>query len=218
MATNAATISRRERLASARSSAGPRGMRSIEALLDASIRQLSEKGWRDITVEHVLLAAGVSRATFYRYFADLRDVLHVLVQVYTDEVTPVMDRLYANVVSGAGEQDLVIEHYVRVYQRYAGIARIWAEEARQDPILMRMATQSSALPRNKLRSHLAARPDVDADATFLVIYALIDRFPFHAFGVGAPGASSADTRSVTRTMKVMLDGIARAQTLLASGD
>ncbi|OFB37126.1 hypothetical protein BA059_20605 [Mycolicibacterium sp. (ex Dasyatis americana)] len=182
-------------------------------LLGAALTEFSARGWRDTTVEHVLKTAGVSRATFYRYFSDLRDLLHVLAQTYIDEVTPIMAALYGSALSDPAGRDVAIDAYVRTYGLYAGIARIWAEEAPHDRTLMVMARRSSALPRTSFRAALEAQSE-DADATFLVIYALTDRFPYHAFGAGSPHATPLEPDVVSATLKVILDGVARARRLM----
>ncbi|OBH12770.1 hypothetical protein A5695_15440 [Mycobacterium sp. E1747] len=205
-----------ERVLKSRREAGPRGTRAIEALLEAALAEFGARGWRDTTVENVLRAAGVSRATFYRYFADLRDVLHVLARRYIDEVTPIMEKLYAQALSDSDLRDTAVDEYVSIYSRYSGIARIWAEEAPQDRTLMLMARRSSEWPRRSFRATFPAHAELDADATFLVIYALTDRFPYHAFGTGSPRQGVVDRDAVAATIKVMLDGVARAHQLLAS--
>jgi len=46
-----------------------------DAIFDAAIETFSVKGFDDTTVEDVARAAGVSRATFFRYFASKDDLL-----------------------------------------------------------------------------------------------------------------------------------------------
>lgn len=195
---------------------GTTGTRAIETVLEAALAEFGAGGWRDTTVENVLRAAGISRATFYRYFADLRDVLHVLARRYIEEVTPIMEKLYAQALSDSDLRDTAVDEYVSTYSRYSAVARIWAEEAPQDRTLMLMARRSSEWPRRSFRATFPAHAELDADATFLVIYALTDRFPYHAFGAGSPRAGVLDRDGVAATIKVMLDGVARAHQLLAS--
>lgn len=211
-------LANRERVLRSRRGAGPRGTRAIEALLDAALGEFGAKGWRDTTVESVLRAAGISRATFYRYFADLRDVLHVLAHRYIEEVTPIMETLYGQALSDSAMRDAAVDDYVSIYCRYSGVARIWAEEAPHDRTLMLIARRSSERPRRSFRATFPAHAELDADAMFLVIYALTDRFPYHAFGAGSPRRDVLDRDGVAATIKVMLDGVARAHQLLAAGE
>ncbi len=52
------------------------------AILDATEALLTERAFRDLSVEDVMAKAGLSRTAFYRYFPDLEAVLlHQLVEV-----------------------------------------------------------------------------------------------------------------------------------------
>lgn len=44
-------------------------------IVDATLQAFAEHGYRNMTVEHILLNAGISRPTFYKYFPQLEEPL-----------------------------------------------------------------------------------------------------------------------------------------------
>ncbi|WP_019203730.1 TetR/AcrR family transcriptional regulator [Tsukamurella sp. 1534] len=57
-----------------------RGARSRAALVRAAREIFERDGLVDVSPASIALAAGVSRATFYTYFADLEEILHAVVR------------------------------------------------------------------------------------------------------------------------------------------
>lgn len=46
-------------------------------IVEATLQAFAEHGYRNMTVEHILLKAGVSRPTFYKYFRQLEEPLAI---------------------------------------------------------------------------------------------------------------------------------------------
>lgn len=55
-------------------------------IMDAVMRLLSEKLYMDITVSDIIRCAGVARASFYRSFRSISDVLDAIVEDMSDEL------------------------------------------------------------------------------------------------------------------------------------
>ena len=62
------------------------------SILSAAVTVLSRRGIGATRVEDLLLAAGIARRTFYRYFASKEDVLASLYEVSTDELVKSIER------------------------------------------------------------------------------------------------------------------------------
>lgn len=66
----------------------PSGDRLREVVIEAAMRVYAEHGYQRSSVELMLQAADISRPTFYRLFADKREVIHeALGRAYLDLVT-----------------------------------------------------------------------------------------------------------------------------------
>ena len=69
--------------------AGPRGQaraRTREAVVETALRLFSERGYLGVRVEDIAREAGVSRATFYKYFAEREEILAALMsRLFTDD-------------------------------------------------------------------------------------------------------------------------------------
>lgn len=102
------------------------------ALLDAGEQLFSERGFKETSVAQIAERAGVSRATFYVYFASRAEVIHALSQRVRDEITEVQ--------RAAGRQsdnpEVVIESAMRaglgVYSRHSRILTVIQHQALAD--------------------------------------------------------------------------------------
>lgn len=66
--------------------ARPEGCTTREAIIDAVMQLMQEKLYMEITVTDVVKRAGVARASFYRNFSTISDVLDALVEKMSDEL------------------------------------------------------------------------------------------------------------------------------------
>ena len=56
----------------------PRTDKSVEKILDGTMKLLSRQGTRKLSVSDICAASGVARGTFYRYFSTKEEVLDAL--------------------------------------------------------------------------------------------------------------------------------------------
>jgi TetR/AcrR family transcriptional regulator, ethionamide resistance regulator len=91
MAATSATSRRGQREAKPR-----QGDRRERAILDATRELLADAPLPDLTVEQIAAAAGVSRSTFYFYFADKAQILLVLHSEVLEEMSAELERWFAD--------------------------------------------------------------------------------------------------------------------------
>jgi AcrR family transcriptional regulator len=60
--------------------------KSVERILDGTMKLLSRQGTRKLSVSDICAASGVARGTFYRYFSTKEDVLDALGRHFEDGV------------------------------------------------------------------------------------------------------------------------------------
>jgi TetR/AcrR family transcriptional regulator, ethionamide resistance regulator len=107
--------------------------RRREQARDEVIRQALElaetRPFRDVTVDEIARAAGLSRSAFYTHFSDKHELLLAAVEEVADELYRMSDRWW----SGSGPPG------DRVRQALEGVVSVYAEHAR----LLRVATEVS---------------------------------------------------------------------------
>jgi AcrR family transcriptional regulator len=64
----------------------PRTDKSVEKILDGTMKLLSRQGTRKLSVSDICAASGVARGTFYRYFSTKEEVLDALGRHFEDGV------------------------------------------------------------------------------------------------------------------------------------
>ncbi|MGH2983514.1 MAG: TetR/AcrR family transcriptional regulator [Solirubrobacterales bacterium] len=117
------------RAATKRSSRRRRRDQARARLLSSALA-LAEKGsFRDLSVDEIARAAGLSRSAFYTHFRDKHDLLLAAVADATEELYRIADRWW----QGSGPPA------DRVEQAIAGVVAVYAEQAS----LLRLATEVS---------------------------------------------------------------------------
>lgn len=69
-----------------RSPGRPRSERAHRAILDATLELLAEEGWSGLTIEGIADRAGVGKATIYRRWDNLQQVLTAAVEEFVSEI------------------------------------------------------------------------------------------------------------------------------------
>lgn len=110
-----------------------RHLRTRRRLLDAALQVFETNGYHATSVEEIVSAAGVARATFYLHFKNKLEVVHLL----TDDIRPSVADLYAeldqSVVGGTGNIRPAVRQWLKkALNWYAQadhriIAGIWQE-------------------------------------------------------------------------------------------
>jgi AcrR family transcriptional regulator len=115
---------------------GPHGLSREEVvrsqrrrLLQATTDVVSERGYVNTTVAHVLAAAGVSRATFYDLFADREACFHAAYAANAELVAAVMEAELEQVQREQGQASL---------DRLGRVLRVYLEALRDAPTLARV--------------------------------------------------------------------------------
>src|ERR1700743_2928037 len=92
-----------------------RGERTRAAILDASRRLFLERGYSGTPINAITEACGISRAGFYTYFKEKREIFNVLGETAYHEALAVIGE-WADAVEPFGAAD--IQSWVAHYFRY----------------------------------------------------------------------------------------------------
>jgi AcrR family transcriptional regulator len=87
--------------------------RSLERILDGAIAVLSRRGAAQLSMSAVCEAAGISRATLYRYFARKEDLLDAVGEHVSRNFVEGIDKAVAESRTPAERLRLVLEFFIR---------------------------------------------------------------------------------------------------------
>jgi AcrR family transcriptional regulator len=105
----------------------------VRARIVSSALELAERGpFRDLTVDEIANAAGLSRSAFYTHFRDKHDLLLGAVEEVSDELYRMADRWWHGEGPPAEQVRVAIEGVVSVYAKHAGVLRVATEVSTYD--------------------------------------------------------------------------------------
>jgi AcrR family transcriptional regulator len=105
----------------------------VRARLVSSALELAERGpFRDLSVDEIASAAGLSRSAFYTHFRDKHDLLLGAVEEIADELYRMADRWWHGEGPPADQVRVAIQGVVSVYAKHTGVLRVATEVSTYD--------------------------------------------------------------------------------------
>jgi AcrR family transcriptional regulator len=156
------------------SDASPRGRRGVRpsgddrelAILATAERLLAERPLGAISVDDLARGAGISRPTFYFYFASKDAVLLSLLDRVVDEADTVTREAFGHPASGPREGwRRVITAYYETFRAHRALTLAWAEARSSNPEIRGLWARDRrrAGPRSGARRTARPRPGRAAD-------------------------------------------------------
>lgn len=150
-------------------------------LLRAAEAVFTAKGFGAVTVADVTAEAGVSRATFYVYFATKAEVFAALAADVRDQLCAAQD------VPASGSPVEVwtaaLGRYLRAWTGRIGLLRVMAHQAIDDPEIRRLLEEIRAAPTRRHEHFVArlaregrARPRTSAALTAQAVQGVVERY------------------------------------------
>jgi AcrR family transcriptional regulator len=179
--------------------AGPKAMRTRNALLEAAAALFAEKGYLDTTVGQIAERAGVALGTYYQYFRDRPDIMATIVRMTIADLLKVGDRWDAR--RGRTGLRRVITGFVRLYASSAPFQAAWEEVTHVEPDMAELRRESTRLFTGAVEAALAegakeriVRDDLDVSSTARALTAMVDRYCYltYVFDPPADGPPSAE--------------------------
>ncbi|HEX5366238.1 MAG TPA: TetR/AcrR family transcriptional regulator [Acidimicrobiales bacterium] len=149
-----------------------------QRLLDAALEVFDRRGVHDARIDDVCRAAGVARATFYRYFDGKDDVLLALHDELAAEILRVADALGPVTPDPSGLATLHrwVDAMLALSERWVPVVA-WLSEARDpDSAVRRRSVSMTARFSRQVGRRFAEGGVVDVDAAMaaLAVVALVD--------------------------------------------
>ena len=166
------------------STLGPRASQTVGRILTAAARLFTERGYNGTGIDDLAAAAGVGRATFYRYFGDKPALLRSLAREYRVAAVELvgLGRLTTMEPTGEPNDELRewLSDFVVFSRRYMGVFRTIAQGVVADEELLKRHRDGMAAAHQTARSLLERvqrRYPLDLDVAAAVFVAMLDRLP-----------------------------------------
>jgi len=158
---------------------GWRAQRTRESILEASRKLFLERGYAGTRINNITDACGISRAGFYTYFKDKREVFNLLGQTAYDEILEVIAR-WDTLPKTPALADIVewVEAYFAFMDRHGSFIFSSASSGPSDTDVRTLSTRMQLRVSFLLGMHLRARqqdPTSAPEALGLTALAALDR-------------------------------------------
>ncbi len=173
----------------------PRGEQTRRRLLDAGTEVIPARGYHDARVDDIVIAAGVSHGSFYRYFDDKDDFFQVLAEEASTEMTDLLSRFPAH--HAAAALHTWVSEWFSSYESNGGVITVWQEMQEAGGDLVAFSQQVAAAIVTGLVARLDQRDFGDPLVDALILLALIERLPYRSLTLGFTTRAAAIDAAVT---------------------
>jgi AcrR family transcriptional regulator len=183
-----------------------------QLLIDAAWRCAAISGFRDLTVDDLCAAAGVSKGAFYGYFEHKQDLLLALLEDDARRLDDELDRITQSSSSGTERFRRFAEAMLSRGEDPAGVqvrADLWADVLTEETVRRRLAAATQRR-RERVRAwteeavRTGELTEVPANAFASILLALADGLILHR----ALDPAGFRWRNIRRAIDLMLAGIA----------
>jgi AcrR family transcriptional regulator len=192
--------------------AGPRALRTRDALLAAAADLFSKQGYLETTVGQIAEHAGVALGTFYQYFHDRADIMGTIVRTTVADVLKVDDPWDPS--RGRSGLRRVIAAFVRLYAATAPFQAAWEEVTHIEPEMAdlrrhstRLFTEAVSGAIRKGQRAKILRRDVDAASAALALTAMADRYCYFTYVFDPPPSAPAPDETAELLTALWADAI-----------
>lgn len=192
---------------------GPRAERTRRALLDSGWALFRAQGYARTTVAEVAANANVSLASFYQYFAELEDVLAVLVAEFIhrslDDAPPVWD-------AGTGRSGLhdYIDASLSGYVAHIEHMELWECAKLVSPQIRALSCDHRDLLRHRMEVSFAdgmrrglVRDDLDAALMADMTTSMVDHYCYEHFVIAREPAPRDRTKIVDQLTEMWASAV-----------
>ncbi len=116
----------------------PQAQRTLQSLIDAGSRVVTDHGYLGSSVDQIVDRAGVARGTFYKYFNDRLDLLVTLSDRCADRLVAMVEQLPTSVTGPDAHDGLRswLRGFLELHRAHAGVLRAWTEGLPVDAALL----------------------------------------------------------------------------------
>jgi AcrR family transcriptional regulator len=153
-----------------------RGERTRAAILDASRRLFLERGYGGTPINAITEACGISRAGFYTYFKDKREIFNVLGETAYHEALAVIGE-WADAVEPFGAADIQnwVAHYFHYMDHHGAFVLASAQSAPDDDAFRKSRNRMVSRASWKLGQAIAGDGTHSPEVIGVAVTGLLDQ-------------------------------------------
>jgi AcrR family transcriptional regulator len=153
-----------------------RGERTRSAILEASRRLFLERGYAGTPINAITEACGISRAGFYTYFKDKREIFNVLGETaYHDVLTVIAEWADARSAFESADVQAWVGHYFDYMDRHGAFVLASAQSAPDDEAFRLSRNRMVSRASWKLGQAIAEGGSHSPDVIGVAVMGLLDR-------------------------------------------
>ena len=153
-----------------------RGERTRSAILDASRRLFLERGFGGTPINAITAACGISRAGFYTYFKDKREIFNVLGETaYHDVLAVIAEWGDAKQPFDVNDVKVWVGHYFGYMDRHGAFVLASAHSAPDDAAFRLSSNRMMSRASWKLGQAIAGGGAHSPDVVGVAVMGLLDR-------------------------------------------
>ena len=158
-----------------------RGRETIRKLLDAGMDVFERHGFHGASVGDIVEQAGISRGTFYLYFANKDDLFRALALDLTEEMSSLVEQLGPVQPGPAGFDELRswLAQYLELCGRLAPVSQAWSEAFASDVKFGALGSETLRDFTTKLERRIEAMGAMHPHVTALALVGMLDRFSLY---------------------------------------
>jgi AcrR family transcriptional regulator len=159
----------------------PRGEKTRLRLLEAGAAVLPDRGYHDARVDDIVVAAGVSHGTFYRYFDNKDDFFRALAEDAAARMIELIDRL--DLAAEPDDLRAWLRDWLAAYRADGGVISTW-QEMQTSEELAAFSRRVAASVFTRLVRLLERRDFGNAMVDATTLLALVERVPYSVYTLG----------------------------------
>ncbi|MDV3124524.1 TetR/AcrR family transcriptional regulator [Mycobacterium sp. 21AC1] len=155
---------------------GSRGERTRSAILEASRRLFLERGYAGTPINAITEACGISRAGFYTYFKDKREIFNVLGKTaYREVLAVIAEWAGADKPLGANDIRIWVGHYFDYMDHHGAFVLASTQSAPDDDAFRNSRNRMVSRASWKLGQAIAGDGEHSPDVIGVTVMGLLDR-------------------------------------------
>jgi AcrR family transcriptional regulator len=158
----------------------PRGRRTRQDLLDAGARVLPQRGFHDTRVDDIVVEAGCSHGSFYRYFEN-KDTLFQMLALHASEG---MARLVDAFPPDTGALRPWLIEWFATYRSNGGVLSAWEEIGVKESAMTALSLQLAGVFFDRLERVVHARDFGDTAVDAVALLSVLEHVPYNVLVLG----------------------------------
>ncbi|MBM7623567.1 TetR/AcrR family transcriptional regulator [Sporohalobacter salinus] len=159
-----------------------------EQIFTAAIKQFSQKGSTNTTMQQIANAAGVGKGTLYRYFDNKEDLVFSLIKYGINKMTSKVRNALENIQDPVKKLETIIEIQLEFYNQHRGFCKfltreIWGYQSKFEKHIKEIRTSNTVIIEEIISQGIeeGKLQEIDAELGSVSLNGMINIIALHWF-------------------------------------